>query len=55
MGSVFGILLFFPVMVVIAILIKCTSKGPIFFAQDRIGLNGKNFKMLKFRTMFNNS
>jgi lipopolysaccharide/colanic/teichoic acid biosynthesis glycosyltransferase len=54
-GSVFGILLFFPVMVVIAILIKCTSKGPIFFAQDRIGLNGKNFKMLKFRTMFNNS
>lgn len=42
-------------MVVIAILIKCTSKGPIFFAQDRIGLNGKNFKMLKFRTMFNNS
>jgi lipopolysaccharide/colanic/teichoic acid biosynthesis glycosyltransferase len=54
-GSVFGILIFFPVMVVIAILIKCTSKGPIFFAQDRIGLNGKNFKMLKFRTMFNNS
>ena len=54
-GSVFGILLFFPVMVVIAIIIKCTSKGPIFFAQDRIGLNGKNFKMLKFRTMFNNS
>ena len=54
-GSVFGILLFFPVMVVIAILIKCTSKGPIFFSQDRIGLNGKNFKMLKFRTMFINS
>ena len=51
-GSVFGILLFFPVMIVIAILIKCTSKGPIFFSQDRIGLNGKNFKMLKFRTMF---
>lgn len=54
-GSVFGILLFFPVMIVIAILIKCTSKGPIFFAQNRIGLNGKNFKMLKFRTMFINS
>jgi lipopolysaccharide/colanic/teichoic acid biosynthesis glycosyltransferase len=54
-GSVFGILLFFPVMVVIAILIKCTSKGPIFFAQNRIGLNGKNFKMLKFSKMFNNS
>lgn len=54
-GSVFGILLFFPVMIVIAILIKCTSKGPIFFLQDRIGLNGKNFKMLKFRTMFINS
>jgi lipopolysaccharide/colanic/teichoic acid biosynthesis glycosyltransferase len=54
-GSVFGILLFFPVMILIAILIKCTSKGPIFFAQNRIGLNGKNFKMLKFRTMFINS
>lgn len=54
-GSIFGILLFFPVMIVIAILIKCTSKGPIFFTQSRIGLNGKNFKMLKFRTMFINS
>ena len=53
-GSVFGILIFFPLMIVIAFFIKCTSNGPIFFVQDRIGLNGENFKMFKFRTMFNN-
>jgi len=53
--AVIGILLFSPVMVIIACLIKFTSNGPVFFVQDRIGLNGKNFKMLKFRTMFYNS
>ena len=54
-GAVIGILLFFPIMILIACLIKFTSKGPVFFAQDRIGLNGKIFKMLKFRTMIINS
>jgi Undecaprenyl-phosphate glucose phosphotransferase len=40
-----------PLMLAIAIAIKMTSKGPVFFRQDRIGLNGKTFKMVKFRSM----
>jgi len=38
-------------MAVIAILIKCTSKGPVIFSQIRVGLSGKQFKMYKFRSM----
>ncbi len=40
-----------PLMALIAIAVKTTSKGPIFFRQERCGLNGKSFYMLKFRTM----
>ena len=43
--------LFSPVFLLIAVLIKLTSVGPVFFAQERVGLNGKPFTMLKFRTM----
>lgn len=39
-------------MLVIAIAIKCDSKGPVLFKQDRVGKNKKIFKILKFRTMF---
>ena len=39
-------------MLIIAILIKLTSRGHIFFKQERMGLDGKTFNMLKFRTMF---
>ena len=35
----------------VAILIKLDSRGPIFYTQERVGLNGRNFKMFKFRTM----
>ena len=45
------LLLISPVMLVIALLVKCTSKGPIFFAQTRYGLNGKPIRVLKFRSM----
>ncbi len=41
----------FPFMLLIAVLIKTTSKGPIFFTQERIGLKGKPFKIIKFRSM----
>jgi putative colanic acid biosynthesis UDP-glucose lipid carrier transferase len=40
-----------PVFVLIAVVIKLTSPGPVFFRQPRLGLNGKKIKVLKFRTM----
>lgn len=40
-----------PVTIAIALAIKLTSWGPIFFVQDRVGLNGRVFRMIKFRTM----
>jgi exopolysaccharide biosynthesis polyprenyl glycosylphosphotransferase len=40
-----------PALVLVALLIKLESKGPIFFVQERVGLNKRRFKMLKFRTM----
>ncbi|OGW40850.1 MAG: hypothetical protein A2Y97_13875, partial [Nitrospirae bacterium RBG_13_39_12] len=49
--SFLGLLLLLPFFVVIAILIKFDSRGPIFFKHTRIGKNGKPFKMYKFRTM----
>lgn len=45
------LLLISPLFVVIAIAIKLTSNGPIFYSQERIGWSGKPFKILKFRTM----
>ena len=50
-GSVLAIILFSPVMLVTAILVKCTSPGPVFFKQKRIGMHNKEFTMLKFRSM----
>ena len=51
---VFGfmaLLLFSPIMILTAILVKCTSEGPIIFKQERVGLHNKPFQMYKFRTM----
>ena len=47
------LILVFPLMFVVAILIKLTSKGPVFYRQDREGINGKKFRVYKFRTMLN--
>lgn len=44
-----------PVMVLLALLVKADSKGPALFYQDRIGLNGRRFKIIKFRTMVPNA
>lgn len=45
----------FPVMLILAILVKLTSKGPIFYGHKRVGKNGKEIKCWKFRSMYNNS
>lgn len=50
-GSLFGIIITSPIMIVSAILVKCTSPGPIIFKQERVGLRNKNFYMYKFRSM----
>ena len=50
-GGLFAILLFSPILIVSAILIKATSEGPIIFKQERVGLHNKPFQMYKFRTM----
>lgn len=50
-GSLVGIILFSPIMFIVAVLIKLTDKGPIIFAQERVGLHNKPFKMYKFRSM----
>ena len=49
--SAIGLLLLLPLLIIIAIAIKTTSKGPVFFLQDRVGKNAKIFKLFKFRTM----
>ena len=51
-GSIVCIILFSPVMLLSAILVKATSKGPLIFAQERVGLHNKPFQMYKFRTMY---
>jgi lipopolysaccharide/colanic/teichoic acid biosynthesis glycosyltransferase len=53
--SSFGILALLPLFLLISILIKITSKGPVFFVQKRVGKNGKLFNLYKFRTMFLNA
>jgi lipopolysaccharide/colanic/teichoic acid biosynthesis glycosyltransferase len=49
--SLLVLVLGFPFLIAIALLIKITSKGPVFFAQKRIGENGRAFTLYKFRTM----
>ena len=50
-----AILLLLPLWVIVAIAIKCDSKGPVFFEQERRTKNGRVFKMLKFRSMVVNA
>lgn len=51
-GSIVCIIIFSPLMLLSAILVKATSKGPLIFAQERVGLHNKPFHMYKFRTMY---
>jgi len=54
-GSLIGSIVISPILIIIALLIKLTSKGPVFFKQERLGKDGKTFKILKFRTMVVNA
>lgn len=51
-GAAVVLVIFSPILLVVAILIKITSPGPIFFTPTRVGCAGKLFKMLKFRSMY---
>ena len=53
--SFVGVIVLSPFFLIISIFIKVTSKGPVFFVHERVGLNGKKFKLIKFRTMVNNA
>lgn len=50
-GSIAALILFSPLMIVSAILVKVTSPGPLIFKQERVGLHNKSFYMYKFRSM----
>lgn len=50
--AVLAMVVLSPVYLVTAIIVKCTSPGPVFYAQERIGYHGKPFKMHKFRSMY---
>jgi exopolysaccharide biosynthesis polyprenyl glycosylphosphotransferase len=50
-GAILGLLALWPIFVIVAILIKLDSPGPVFYRAERIGLNGRPFAMLKFRSM----
>ena len=49
--SLLGLIVCSPIFIIVAVLIKLDSKGPVFFRQERIGKNFKSFKVYKFRTM----
>ncbi len=54
-GSLAGILIFSPFLLLIPIGIKLTSRGPVLFRQERVGQDGKRFIFLKFRSMYTNN
>ena len=53
--SAAGLIVLSPLLIILAIGVKLSSPGPVFFKQERVGLNRKNFKMLKFRSMVVNN
>ncbi len=50
-GAVSAVILFSPVMLITAVLVKATSKGPLIYRQERVGLHNQTFQMYKFRSM----
>ena len=54
-GAIIGILMLSPIFIIIALLIKFTSPGPVVYKQPRVGLRGRQFELYKFRTMVANA
>ena len=54
-SGLIGLILSLPIGLITALLIKLESKGPVFYRQERVGLNGKPFKVIKFRSMRDNA
>ena len=52
-GSGIGLIVLSPILLIVALTIKFKLGSPIFFTQDRVGKDGKVFKMIKFRTILN--
>ena len=50
-----GLLILSPVLFIVSLIVKITSSGPVFFCQERVGRDGKKFKLVKFRTMVNDA
>jgi lipopolysaccharide/colanic/teichoic acid biosynthesis glycosyltransferase len=50
-ASLIGLIVLFPLFIVVSVLVKISSEGPVFFVQKRIGKNGKVFQIIKFRSM----
>ncbi len=55
LGAFAGLILLSPLMIIIALIIKLSSPGPVIYSQKRAGLNGRVFKIYKFRTMVANA
>ena len=55
LGALIGLVLLSPIFLIVAIAIKLDSRGPIIFGHTRKGLHGKDIKVYKFRTMYENS
>ncbi|MCI8505659.1 MAG: undecaprenyl-phosphate glucose phosphotransferase [Lachnospiraceae bacterium] len=51
LGGLFAVTLFSPVMLIVAVSVKLSSRGPVIFSQERVGLHNRPFKMYKFRSM----
>jgi lipopolysaccharide/colanic/teichoic acid biosynthesis glycosyltransferase len=50
-----GLILLSPLFIYVAVRVRLSSSGPIFYAQERVGFNGRKFIMLKFRSMYTNA
>ncbi len=53
--SLIAIFFLLPIYLILAFMVKLTSQGPVFFLQERIGMNNRPFQIIKFRTMYVNS